>query len=68
VPGAEGVEGQSSSSLVASHLWYLGGWVVERLQGALHLGVQKTLGLTSTHYILDLGLLRDGYVLPEGVE
>jgi hypothetical protein len=25
------------------------------------------LALTSTHYILDFGLLRDGYILPKDV-
>jgi hypothetical protein len=39
----------------------------QRLRGALHLGIQKTLGLTSTHYKLDFILLRDGYVVPEDV-
>jgi hypothetical protein len=52
---------------VVSRLQSLGGRVVECLCGALQLRVQKTLGLTSTHYLLDFGLLRDGYVLREGV-
>jgi hypothetical protein len=37
-----------------------GGQVTEHLRGALRLSVQNTLGLTSTHYILDFGLLWDG--------
>jgi hypothetical protein len=37
------------------------------LRGALRLDVQKTLGLTSTHYKLNFTLLRDDYVVPEDV-
>jgi hypothetical protein len=63
----EGAEGQSSGSLVASRLRSLGSLVTERLRGALRLGVQKTLGLTSSHYKLDFTELLDFYVVPEGV-
>jgi hypothetical protein len=54
----EGVEGQSSGSSIASRLRSLGGRVIECLRGALRLGVQKILGLNSTHYLLDFGPLR----------
>jgi hypothetical protein len=30
--------------------------------------VQKTLGLTSTHYLVNFNALRDGYILPKGIE
>jgi hypothetical protein len=63
----EGGEGQSSGSSVVSHLRSLGRLVTERLRGALRLDVQKTLGLTSTHYKLNFTLLRDDYVVPEDV-
>jgi hypothetical protein len=63
----EGTEGQSSGSSIASRMRSLGALVTECLRGALRLGVQKTLGLTSTHYILDFSLLRDDYVFPEDI-
>jgi hypothetical protein len=63
----EGAEGQSSGSSVASRLRSLGSLVTERLRGALRLGVQKTLGLTSSDYKLNFTLLLDGYVVPEDV-
>jgi hypothetical protein len=63
----EGAEGQSSGSSVASRLWSLGSLVTERMRGALRLGVQKTLGLTSSHYKLNFTELVDGYVVPEDV-
>jgi hypothetical protein len=63
----EGAEGQSSGSSVASRLRSLGSLVTERLRGALRLGVQKTLGLTSSHYKLNVKLQLDGYVVPEDV-
>jgi hypothetical protein len=62
----EGAEGQSFGSLVASRLWS-GRLVTERLRGALRLGVQKTLGLTSTHYNLNFTLLLDNYIVPEDI-
>jgi len=63
----EGVEGSSGSSLV-SRLASLGGRVVERLRGALRLGVQKTLGLASTHYLLDFNALTSGYIVAKGLD
>jgi hypothetical protein len=63
----EGAEGQTSGSSIVSRLWSLGGLVTECPRGALRLGIQKTLGLTSNHFILDFGLLWDGYVFNEGV-
>ena len=52
-----------SGSSVASHLRSLGGRVTERLKGALRLGVQKALGVVSTHYIIDFEQLATGYVI-----
>jgi hypothetical protein len=37
------------------------------MRGALRLGGQKTLGLTSSHYKLNFTELVDGYVVPEDV-
>jgi hypothetical protein len=42
--------------------------VVERLRGAFRLGIQKTLGLTSMHCIIDFNTLRENYILPEGLD
>jgi hypothetical protein len=36
--------------------------------GALHLGVQKTLGVVRSHYEVNFEALAEGYVVPEGVE
>ena len=59
-------EGGSSGSLLASRLRSLGGRVAERLKGALRLGVQKALGMVSTHYIVDLEQLATSYIVPDG--
>ena len=63
--GAEGEGGPSGSSLT-SRLRSLGDRVAERLEGALRLGVQKTLGVVSTHYIVDFDQLVTGYIIPDG--
>ena len=63
--GAEGEGGQSGSSFV-SRLKSLGGRVTERLKGALRLGVQKALGVVSTHYVVDFEHLATGYIIPDG--
>ena len=60
-------EGTSGSSL-ASRLRSLGDRLTERLKGALRLGIQKALGVVSTHYVLDLKLVAMGYVIAPGVE
>ncbi|XP_039806935.1 uncharacterized protein LOC120670831 [Panicum virgatum] len=61
-------EGGLSGSSVASLLRSLGGQVIERLKGALRLGVQKALGMVSTHYVLDLEQVATGYVVAPGVD
>jgi hypothetical protein len=60
-------EAQAGSSL-ASRLRALGGHVTERMCRALHLGVQKALGVVRTHYEVNFEALAEGYVVPEGVE
>jgi hypothetical protein len=38
------------------------------MRRALHLGVQKALGVVRSHYEVDFEALAEGYVVPEGVE
>ena len=61
-------EGRPSGSSLASRLRSLGGRVAERLKGALRLGVQKALGVVSTHYVLDLEQVATGYIIMPGVD
>ena len=61
-------EGGSSGSLVASRLQSLGSQVAEHLKSAFRLGVQRTLGVVSTHYVMDLERVVTGYVVTPGVE
>jgi hypothetical protein len=35
---------------------------------ALHLGVQKALGVVASHYQVDFEAVSSGYVVPNGVE
>jgi hypothetical protein len=35
---------------------------------ALHLGVQKALGVVGSHYQVNFEAVASGYVIPEGVE
>jgi hypothetical protein len=60
-------EAQAGSSL-ASRLRALGGHVTRRVRWALHLGVQKALGVVRSHYEVNFEALAEGYVVPEGVE
>jgi hypothetical protein len=60
-------EAQAGSSL-ASRLRALGGHVTGRMRRALHLGVQKALGVVRSHYEVNFEALAEGYVVPEGVE
>jgi hypothetical protein len=60
-------EVQAGSSL-ASRLRALGGHVTGRVRRALHLGVQKALGVVRSHYEVNFEALAEGYVVPEGVE
>jgi hypothetical protein len=60
-------EAQAGSSL-ASRLRALGGHVSRPMRRALHLGVQKALGVVRSHYEVNLEAMASGYVIPEGVE
>ena len=53
---------------MASRLGSLGGQVAERLKSAFHLGVQRTLGVMSTHYVMDIEQVATGYVVMPGVD
>ena len=61
-------EGGSSGRSVASRLRFLGGQVAKRLKSAFRLGVQRTLGVVSTHYVMDLERVATGYVVAPGAE
>ena len=61
-------EGAPSGSSVASRLRSLGGRVTERLKSALRLGIQKTLGVVSTHYLVDLEAVATGYVVADDLD
>jgi hypothetical protein len=60
-------EAQAGSSL-ASRLRALGGHVSGRMRRALHLGVQKALGLVRSHCEVNLEAVASGYIVLEGVE
>jgi hypothetical protein len=60
-------EAQAGSSL-ASRLHALGGHVSGRMRRALHLGIQKALGVVRSHYEVNLEAMASGYVVPEGIE
>jgi hypothetical protein len=38
------------------------------MRRALHLGVQKTLGVVRSHYEINFKAVAEGYIVPEGVE
>jgi hypothetical protein len=59
-------EAQAGSSL-ASRLRALAGHVSGRMR-ALHLGVQKALGVVRSHYEINFEAVAEGYIVPEGVE
>ena len=61
-------EGASSGSSVASRLRSLGGRVAEHIKSAFRLGIQRTLAVASTHYVLNLEQVATGYVIAPGVE
>jgi hypothetical protein len=63
----EECEAQAGSSL-ASRLRALGGHVSGRMRRALHLGVQKALGVVHSHYKVNFEAVAEGYIVPEGVE
>jgi hypothetical protein len=60
-------EAHAGSSL-ASRLRALGGHVSRRMHRALHLGVQKNLGVVRSHYEVNFEAVASGYIVPKGVE
>jgi hypothetical protein len=60
-------EAQAGSSL-ASRLRALGGHVTGRMRRALHLGVQKALGVVRSHYEINFEAVAEGYIVTEGIE
>jgi chromosome segregation ATPase len=60
-------EARAGSSL-ASRLRALGGHVSRRMRRALHLGIQKALGVVRSHYEVNFEVVASGYIVPEGVE
>jgi hypothetical protein len=60
-------EARAGSSL-ASRMHALSGHVSRRMHRALHLGVQKALGVVRSHYEVNFKAVASGYVVPEGVE
>jgi hypothetical protein len=38
------------------------------MRHALHLGVQKALGVVRSHYEINFEAVAEGYIVPEGVE
>jgi hypothetical protein len=38
------------------------------MRRAIHLGVQKALGVVASHYQVDFEAVASGYVVPDGVE
>jgi hypothetical protein len=53
---------------MAGRLHALSGHVTQRMRRALHLGVQKALGVVVSHYRVDLEAISTGYVVPIGVD
>jgi hypothetical protein len=49
---------------MASRLCAVGGHVTRCMLRALHLGVQKALGVVASHYQVDLEAVSMGYVVP----
>jgi hypothetical protein len=62
-------EGEAKvGSSLASRLRALGGHVSGRIRRALHLGVQKALGVVRSHYEINFEAVAESYIVPEGVE
>jgi hypothetical protein len=57
-------EAQAGSSLASR----LGRHVSGRMRRALHLGIQKALGVVRSHYVINFEAVAKGYIVPEGVE
>jgi RNA 3'-terminal phosphate cyclase len=61
-------EEEQAGSSMASRLHALDRHVARRMRRALHLGVQKALGVVASHYQVDFEAVSSGYVVPVGVE
>jgi hypothetical protein len=53
---------------MASRIRALGRHVTQSVHHALHLGLQKALGVVASHYQVDLEAVSTGYVVPFGVD
>jgi len=65
---AFGLDGVPSGSSSQSHLRALGGYVRNRLCGALHHGVRRAFAVLASHYDVDLERVSEGYCLPDEEE
>jgi hypothetical protein len=65
---AFGLDGVPSGSSPQSHLRALGGYVRNRLRGALHHGVRRAFAVLASHYDVDLERVSEGYCLPDNEE
>jgi hypothetical protein len=65
--GIEEGKTQAGSS-VASHLRTLDRHFTQRMRHALHLGVQKALGMVASHYRVNLEAISTSYVIPVGAD
>jgi hypothetical protein len=65
--GVEEGEVQAGSSMV-SRLRALGRHITQHVRRALHLGVQKALGVVASHYQVVLEVVSTGYVVPVDVD
>jgi hypothetical protein len=65
--GVEEGEVQAGISM-ASRLRALSRHITQHMRRALHLGVQKALGVVASRYQVDLEAISTGYVVPVGVD
>ena len=61
-------EGAVSGSSVISRLRALGGRIAEHAKSTFRLGVLRALAVASTHYLMDLGRVSSGYVVPDDAD
>ena len=58
-------DGAVSGSSVISRLRALGGRIAEHAKSTFRLNVLRALRVASTHYLMDLGKVSKGYVVPD---
>jgi hypothetical protein len=46
----------------------LDSYVTERKRGALRHGIQKTLGMVQSHYVVSLAALATGYIITDNLD